>query len=132
MWVIASSVIDLAHKIRESVNNLILHCVLIGNQFNFNRWFDLYSAKFGDLFSSEVCGVPIRLFYGIFDSPAKAKVLNMVGHTGFHSCHVCEIRGKYNTKVVFPYLTSSEIKLRSNESYVKFLSNNKDFSLGMV
>jgi hypothetical protein len=123
MWVIASSIIDLPHKIRESVNNLVLHSILIGNQFDFNRWFELYSSCFGNLFNSEVCGRPVKLFCAIFDSPARAKVINMVGHTGFYSCHVCEIRGKYNTKVVFPYIKETSIKLRSNEGYIKALSN---------
>jgi threonine synthase len=57
-------------------------------------------------------------------------VFNMIDHTGFHSCHVCEIKGKYDSKVVFPFKELSNLSIRTKSSYEEALKelNSKNLS----
>jgi hypothetical protein len=56
MWVVTSSIIDLPHKVRDSMKNLVVHSIIIGNSFDFSRWFELYFGHFGNIFNSQVHG----------------------------------------------------------------------------
>ncbi|CAN7984903.1 unnamed protein product, partial [Ixodes hexagonus] len=51
----------------------------------------------------------------ICDAPAKAFILYIRGHTGYHSCTKCTVKGVYwKCRVCFPDMTK---ELRTNQSF---------------
>lgn len=57
----------------------------------------------------------LRIRALVCDAPARAFLLNVIQHSGYHSCTKCTIRGKYVLhKVVFPETNSS---LRTDFTY---------------
>jgi hypothetical protein len=47
----------------------------------------------------------------------------MMSHNGYYCCNVCEIKGDYDSKVIFPHKSVENICLRTKESYFKAIDN---------
>ncbi|XP_064462334.1 uncharacterized protein LOC135372802 isoform X1 [Ornithodoros turicata] len=65
--------------------------------------------------------VGIKITVIVCDAPARAFVLSVKSHSGFHSCTKCTIRGDYkNGRVCFPVTQSQQ---RTNENFRNFAQN---------
>jgi hypothetical protein len=52
----------------------------------------------------------------VLDAPAKAYILNIIGHTGYYSCNKCCQKGEYQDNVYFPF-DETLMECRNNESF---------------
>jgi hypothetical protein len=52
------------------------------------------------------------------DSPALSKILNFIGHNGYHSCNFCYINGIYIERKM-QYFYEKDLLLRDTETYYK-------------
>jgi hypothetical protein len=94
-----SMIIDLPQKVREAQQNIILHSTLLGNSVDFNKRFTLVTSGFANTLTQPLISCHnSRLFCGIFDTSARSKALNLIGHMGYYGCHACEIRGEHENK----------------------------------
>jgi hypothetical protein len=116
LWVMFASIMELPQKVRESKNNTIVASFLVG-EMDINLWFNRVFVKRTKILKSQntIDGYSVRLFCAIFDLPARAKALCMVGHTGYDACINCLTHGVYANKVVYPF--SSMITLRTQNSF---------------
>ena len=81
----------------------------IGNNLDFNKWFD-------DMINTTTDNFNNKLFVAIFDLPARAKAVNMISHTGYFACINCEIEGIYDfNKVWYPF--KKKLVLRDKIKY---------------
>ena len=76
----------------------------------------------------------IKLLFGICDSPARSKILNLVQHNGYYGCNICTIlpyrSKKYNGVMTYPMCTQFEVRdtLMWKEIANKLVSGMKDFN----
>jgi hypothetical protein len=143
--VMFSSILNLPQRIREAKDNLIVHSIVMGYclniinlmqvlhiylkffpkcaAMNFNEWFEMIQKSFANVFDGSITiyGCQVQLKCTIFDSPARAKALNWIGHGGYFACIHCLARGEHVDKIIYPY--QLELPVRNQVAYISNLKN---------
>lgn len=149
-WLLLCTINELEPKLRYLPKNILVLGLWPNSTPNWDVFLKFFVSEMVDMHPSSKKGKIVRLYNGdqalmyvllaavILDLPARAKVYNMKGHTGYSSCAVCLERGTLHGKQVrFPIgqnetMMSSPINLRTNESYKEALREigitNKDFN----
>lgn len=64
----------------------------------------------------------------ICDAPARSFILNIINHSGYNSCHKCNIEGNYVLhRVVFPtnsYPKKAGFQIRTHEHFIQKLDSD--------
>ena len=92
---------------------------------NVHEYLDSITQEIGDLDTSDLIydnkAYQVNISSVVCDTPARAYVRQVKGHSGYHGCDKCTQDGLYNKKMTFPEINSP---LRTDESFAGSLDED--------